>query len=287
MSKEELHYLDVRRVLREKNPKLAKKIPGFVYWLLERLIHQKKLNYYIEKVHKTRSIDYFNKIIEVADIKLNVEGFEKLDPNKKYIFVSNHPLGGIDGCAIITVLAQKFNDNIRAFVNDILMEMKYADPIFLPINKHGANSKKYAQLGENAYDSGKQILIFPAGLVSRKQKGIVCDPLWKKNFVKKAVDKERDVVPIYFEGKNSRLFYFLTKLRKALGIKFNIEMILLADEFKYHERNTFTIKFGKPIAYSSFDKKVCSYNEWAKKIQIDTYKLGGKDISGLNLKNLI
>lgn len=287
MRKEEIHYFDLAKVLKEKAPKLAKKLPGFVVWIMRRIIHENKMNHYLEQVSDTRSIAYFKKIIEIGNVTIEHKGLDLLDPNEQYIFVSNHPLGGYDGACILSVLSEKFGENLRAFVNDILMNMEYAEPIFLPINKHGANSKKYAQMGEEAYDSGKQILIFPAGLVSRKRDGIICDPVWKKNFIKKAVDKKRKVVPIYFEGKNSRLFYFISRFRKILGIKANIEMVLLPHEAMCHENKTFKIHFGKPIDYTKFDKTQRSHNEWAKIVQEDCYKMGGIDISKLDLKKLI
>lgn len=286
MSTPEVHHLKLAEILQSKAPKLAKKLPRFVIWLLERLIHQNHMNEYIDYVQGATGVDYFKKIMEFSKIKVEVSGLEHLEAGKPYIFASNHPLGGLDGIALISILGDKF-PNIRAFVNDILMHMHYAKPVFLPINKHGANSKQYALMGQEAYNQGHPILMFPAGLVSRKQNGIVCDPVWRKNFIKKAIENKRQIVPIYFEGKNSRLFYFVSKLRKKIGIKFNIEMALLANEVCLKEGKSFRITIGEPINYQKFDKSIKPLDEWAQSLQKETYQMGGVDISKLELSKLI
>jgi len=139
-------------------------------------------------------------------------------------------------------------------VNDILMTIKWLDNIFIPINKHGANSKDAVKQLDDAYGSDAQILMFPAGLVSRKKKGKIVDLEWKNNFIKKAITYQRDIIPVHISGKNSNFFYNLANIRKFLRIKANIEMLYLVDEFYKQRGNNLEISFGKPVSWADIAK---------------------------------
>ena len=120
-------------------------------------------------------------------------------------------------------------------------------PLWIPVNKHGAQSAAYARRYEEEFMGERPILTFPAGLCSRRIGGQVCDLPWKPNFLKKAYASQRQVVPVFVEGELSNFFYRVASLRKALGIKFNIEMLWLPDEMFSQGGKHFRIRFGEPL----------------------------------------
>ena len=205
------------------------------------------------------------------DVTYTVEGLENLEPNGRYLFASNHPLGGLDGIILIHSLGQKFPE-VKFPVNDLLMHVTQLHTVFIPVNKHGAQSSQNARMLEDAYASSTQILYFPAGLCSRKQNGKIEDLEWKKSFITKAIKHERNIVPVYFSGKNSRFFYNLSKFRKSLGIKANIEMLYLVDEMFKQKGKSITVRIGNPIPYNTFDNSK-NPNEWAKWVKNIVYNM--------------
>jgi len=256
-------YLE--KVIAQKNKKLASKIPGFVYRYLKRIIHQDELNYFFGENGGEKGVEFTDKVLDYLNISFKIEGEENLPKDGRYIFASNHPLGGADGIVLISILGKKYD--IKFPVNDILLNVKNLDKIFLAVNKHGKQAKEAALKLNEAFESDKQIVIFPAGLVSRKHKGgNIKDLEWKKTFISKAIHSKRDIIPVHVSGKNTNFFYNLANIRKFLGIKANIEMLYLVDEFTKHRGKTFTITFGKPISYKSLSKDK-SQKAWAEEIK--------------------
>lgn len=271
MKEEKVLQLDVEKVIGDKNPKLLKVIPRFIIRYLKRIIHQDGLNEFLRKAHGKKGLDFSEFILEDYNVSYIAKGLEKIPQEGRYLFASNHPLGGMDGIAFLTAVGQKF-PNIKFPVNDILMNVKGLDNIFLPINKHGGHSKVAFQAIEEAYESDVQMLMFPAGLVSRKQNKTIKDLEWKKNFVKKAIQHKRDIVPVHITGENSNFFYNLANWRKRLGIKVNLEMLYLVDELYKQKGKTLTIRFGTPISWQSLDKSK-SHQLWAQEIKETVYSL--------------
>jgi putative hemolysin len=208
------------------------------------------------------------------EVTYQVEGLENLSLDGHYLFASNHPLGGLDGMILIHTLGQKY-PVVKFPVNDLLMYIKQLHPVFIPVNKHGAQTMDYAKQLDEAYNSQAQILYFPAGLCSRKQHGVIQDLDWKKSFISKAIKHQRDVVPVYFSGRNSNFFYNLAKIRAFLGIKANIEMLYLVDEMFKQKGKNISVKIGKPISYQTFDKSRTP-QLWASWLKARVYEMGAK-----------
>ncbi|MDH6535090.1 putative hemolysin [Parabacteroides sp. PM5-20] len=260
-------YIDIKQILQTKAPSIAKKLPGFLLNYLIRIVHQDELNYILTTFHEDDGVDFMLKLIDYFELTLEVEGEENLPAEGRFIFASNHPLGGLDGICLSAILGKHYEGKIRYFVNDLLLFIPNLRSIFIPINKHGKQAKQTAILTDEAYNSDNQMITFPAGLCSRKNKGKIVDLEWKKSFIQKAVAYQRDIVPIYFEGKNSNFFYNLANIRTRLGIKMNYEMLYLSDEVFKSKRATYRIYFGKPIPWQTFDKskKPEEWAEWVKK----------------------
>ena len=268
MTQEGITQIDIKQVLQQKAPSAARKIPGFVVDYLIRTVHQDELNDILRRYHDKDGVAFLQELIGYFDLNLELVNEENIPAGGRYIFASNHPLGGLDGICLSAVIGGHFDGKIRYLVNDLLLYLSNLRSIFVPINKHGAQGKKNAELIEKAYASDNQIITFPAGLCSRKQHGKIQDTEWKKSFIQKAVEYRRDVVPVFFEGRNSNFFYRLANLRKALGIKMNYEMIYLPDEMFKSKHKTYRIHFGKPIPWQTFEdsRKPAEWAEWVKEV---------------------
>ena len=247
--------IDVDKVLRERLPKHYRYIPRFAVRWLERTICQDQLNAILLKMAGKNSVDAATAALNEMDITVRATGLEQL-PEGRYMFVSNHPLGGLDGLALISLLGNRYDKNIKFLVNDLLMAVEPLRGVFLPVNKYGSQSRAAATQIEEALKSDAQFITFPAGLCSRMQPdGTIADLPWQKAAVAHAVNYQRDIVPIFFDAHNSRFFYRFAKWRKKLGIKFNIELIFLPKEMIKQCGATLRVFIGEPIPWDSLDAR--------------------------------
>lgn len=269
--KKDKMFLDVEKVLFSKNPSLARVVPGFLVSYLKRIVHQNELNSFLTDYEHCRDAELIGEFLKRLQITYKVHGEENLPSEGRFIFVSNHPLGGLDGVVFIYEVA-KFFPNIKFPVNDILTNIENLSGIFLPVNKHGGQARDAAKLIEDTYASDSQILYFPAGLCSRKIKGKITDLEWHKSFISKAIQHKRDIIPAYFSGRNSNFFYNLANFRKMVGIKGNIEMLYLPDEMFRQKGKEIHLVFGKPVPWQTFDKSKTA-PEWAAWVKSESYKL--------------
>ena len=264
--------LDIDAVLKSKAKKHYNKIPKVAINYLKRIVHQDELNHIIDTYHDKQGTDFMKACVDYFNITLNLKGEENIPKTGRFVFVSNHPLGGLDGICLAATLGDKYDKKIKYLVNDILLNIENLESIFVPINKHGRQARESIKAMNDAYESDNQIITFPAGLCSRKQNGRIKDLQWAKSFVDKAKDFKRDIIPIHFEGRNSNFFYNLSNLRTKLGIKLNIEMLYLANEMMKKKNAEFTITFGKPIPWQSLDNSKRPI-EWAQDIKKSVYTL--------------
>ena len=274
MADEPFFLVDIDKILASKAGKKAKYVPGFLVSYLKRIVHQDEINEYLLSVKEKRGVPFLEATLEYLDNKLEVEGLENLpDDGRLCTFVSNHPLGGQDGISLGYILGKHYGGHVKYLVNDLLMNLYGLAPLCVPINKTGSQSRDFPKMVETAFRSDDQIIMFPAGLCSRRRSdGLIRDLEWKKTFIVKSVQTQRDVVPIYFEGRNSDFFYSLANWCKRLGIKFNIAMLYLADEMYKNRHKTFRIVIGKPISWETFDKSKTPA-EWAEQVKGIVYSL--------------
>ncbi len=263
--------IDIKKIFRDKNPGLARLIPGFIISYLKRVIHQEELNDFLSKYGDLKNIDLVKAGLQYLGISYKVHNRHNIPGPGRYVFVSNHPLGGLDGNVFMTEVSRHFDD-IKFPVNDILMNISNMSGVFLPVNKHGSQARESAIKIEEAYASDAQILYFPAGLCSRKKHGKIEDLDWQKNFLVKAVRHRRDIVPVYFSGRNSSWFYNLSNFRKALGINANIEMLYLPDEMFKQKDKDLHIVFGESVSWQKFDRSRTMV-EWTQWLKERTYEL--------------
>jgi len=265
--------IDIERVFTHKNPRLSALIPGFIFRYLKRIIHQGQINDFIGRSKHLYGLDFVDAIMEEFDPVVEIKGLENIPTDERIIIASNHPLGGLDGIALMQAVG-KVRRDIRFPVNDILLFLDNLKPLFIPINKHGSNAENIRILNET-FEGNDSICYFPFGLVSRKKDGKIYDLEWKKTFLTKAKKYKRSFVPTHIAGRNSNFFYNFSNFRKLLGIKANIEMLYLADEFFKQKDKKIIITFGAPISYQTFDKRR-SDKEWATQLRNYVYQLGKK-----------
>lgn len=263
--------INIKEIFQEKNPALAKFIPGFVFSYIKRILHLDFFNDFMKHNGHLKGIPFVNKAIIEFNIKEQINGFENIPESGRFIFASNHPLGGFDAFLLMKCVDKRLG-KLKFLTNDILLGFPSLRPMFIPINKHGGNTRDAAVILNATYNSDEQILIFPAGLASRKINGKIVDLEWKKHFIAKAVKHQRDIIPVFIGGRNSNRFYRLANIRKFLHIKWNIEMFFLPDELMKHRNSEVPIYFGKPIPYQTFDKSK-NQPEWADWVKEQVYKL--------------
>ena len=263
--------IDIDRILAEKVPN--KRIPKFIVSYLKRIVHQERINKFLSNEAKDKiGVPFLRAALAEIDAHLEVEGIENLPKTGFCTFVSNHPLGGADGVSLGLVLGEFYDGQISYLVNDLIMNLKGLAPLSIPINKTGKQGRDFPRMIEEGFKSDRHLILFPAGICSRKIKGKIVDLEWKKAFINKSVESHRDVVPIHFEGRNSNFFYNLANCCKFLGIRTNLAMLYLVDEMYKNEGKTFRITIGKPIPWETFDKSK-KPKEWAKYVKDISYSL--------------
>ena len=267
--------IDLDNIISAKMGEKSKYVPEFVINWLRKTIHEEEVNRFLWRSRGLKGTPWLEECVRYLNMTLNLVGVENLpqkDDGKFYTFVSNHPLGGADGVALGSIIGRHYDGRFRYLVNDLLMNLPGLAPVCIPINKTGKQSRDFPRMVEAGFQSDNHILMFPAGLCSRKINGKIHDLPWKKTFISKSIEYKRDVVPIHFGGSNSDKFYRIANICKALHLKFNVAMLFLVDEMYKNVHKEFRVAFGKPIPWQTFDKSHTP-QEWAKIVEDKVYEL--------------
>ena len=249
------------------------RVPGFVIRWGKKLIHQDFINGFLEQGYQ--GVEFCEKCLDYLGVDVQVEGMERLEDfpeGTRFTFVSNHPLGGIDGITLGKVFGRRFDGRIKYLVNDLLMNVKGLAPLCVPVNVIGGQSRDLPRLIDEAFSSDNQIIMFPGKLCSRRIDGRIQDLPWGKAFINKSLQTRRHIVPVHFIGENSRRFYRVANLCKKLGIKFNVAMLFLPDEMYRARNGTFKVRIGDPIPPETFDKSRSAL-EWAQWVRAKVYSI--------------
>lgn len=263
--------LNLKKTLKLKAPKLYAKLPNFVIGILAKLIRQNKLNAILSHCDGKQGMEFLTSALDFMGIERNSIIVGDIDSEKKYIYASNHPLGCLDGLAILET-TNRIGGGTKIVVNDILMNIEPLQELFIPITKFGMQSHSSGTAINESFESGDQVIFFPAGICSRKINGEIIDLAWKKTFITKAIEYKRDIIPVYIDNTNTNLFYFLASLRKKVGIKFNIEMALLPSEMFKKSVKKMKLIYGQPISYKLIESSG-DINYWVDKVRKECYEL--------------
>lgn len=267
--------IDIDKILRSKIGDRVKYVPDFVVSWLKHIVHEDRVNEFLWKSRNETGTDWLTECVHYLDMTLQIEGEENFPDKhdgKLYTFVSNHPLGGADGVALGSIIGQLYDGKFRYLVNDLLLNLPGLKPVSIGINKTGKQGRTFPAMVEAGFQSDNHMLMFPAGLCSRKINGKIHDLPWKKTFVSKSVEYQRDVVPIHFSGQNSDKFYRIANICKALRLKVNVAMLFLVDEMYKNVHKTFRVSIGKPIPWQTFDNTKTPA-EWARIVEDKVYEL--------------
>ena len=269
------HTIDIDRILSSKMGSKARFVPSLLTNWLKRIIHQDQVNAFIWKTRDMQGVEWLEECVRYLKMDIEIVGKENLPPKddgRLYTFVSNHPLGGQDGVALGSIIGRHYDGRFRYLVNDLLMNLPGLAPVCIGINTTGRNGRDFPRMVEAGFKSDNHMLMFPAGLNSRKQKdGSIHDIPWKKTFITKSVEFQRDVVPIHFSGTNSKRFYRIAKFSDRF-LPFNLAMLFLVDEMYRNVGKHFRIDIGKPIPWQTFDRSRTPA-QWAVYVEDIVYGL--------------
>lgn len=270
--------IDIKRILKDKMGSKARFVPCFLVAWLKKIIHEDEVNRFLWENRNLKGTEWLTACVQYLDMTLDIVGAENLpDKNdgKLYTFVSNHPLGGQDGVSLGSIIGRHYDGKFRYLVNDLLLNLPGLKPVSIGINKTGKQSRDFPRMVEAGFNSDNHLLMFPAGLNSRRINGEIHDLPWKKTFITKSVETHRDVVPIHFSGQNSKRFYRIAKFSDRY-LPFNLAMLFLVDEMYRNVGKTFRITIGKPIPWQTFNKTKTPM-EWANFIEERVYALSSND----------
>ena len=268
---DEKKFIDLERMFQAKNPALYRWIPGFVFTALRRIIHEDDLNAFMKRHRNDDAFQFCKGVLDEIGVTFESLHAERIPATGAYIMVCNHPMGAMEAMSLVTEL-QKVRKDIRFIVNDLLLNLENLKEIFTGVNKHGKTALQSLKVVEELFASEQLIILFPAGLVSRRQQGVIQDLEWKKTFVTKARKYNKPVIPVYIEGRNSPWFYRISQFRKLFGIKANLEMFLLVDEMYRQRGKHLHIVFGNSIEPATFTRDK-SDEAWAAHVRGLTYEL--------------
>lgn len=272
-----MERIDLKKILKEKAPGLYKWMPGFAIAILGKILHVKEMNQVLENNQGIEGVEFAEVVIKHLNItrKVTFVNESALTKDEKYVFISNHPLGGLDGLIITSEITRRFGP-AKFIVNELLMAVEPLRDLFIPVHNLGTASKQSIGQIKNLYSSDFHVLNFPAGACSRLIDGKIQDLPWKKSFVKQAAQAGRKIVPIFFGGVNSKHFYWISKIRMALGIKSFIEMILLPDEMFRKRNATLEVIIGEPVSPEEITNSNLSAAQWCQKFREIVYDNGAR-----------
>jgi len=263
--------IDIEKEFKRSNSVFLRSIPSFIIRMIEKLICQDEMNETIYRNRDKTGVPFVRDVLEYWNVRVNVHGMEKIPDNGRFVFAANHPVGGIDALSFFSIVGSMFPDIISPS-NELLNIIPNLRPVLLGLNVFGRNSKDTAEELNKLYESDSQILIFPAGEVSRRNQGSISDIPWQKSFVTKSIQHKRDIVPVFISGRNSNLFYNIARIRKMLGIKMYLETILLPREMMKQRDSTISVVFGDVISYKTFTREL-THPEWAQYVKDEVYRL--------------
>jgi putative hemolysin len=261
--------IDIEKSIKEGNNKFLKSLPGFVIKLIAKVICQDELNATIYRSRHLEGVPFINDVLEGWNVPVDIRGEENIPATGRFIFVANHPVGGMDSLALLSMIYRHFPD-IISIPNELFSYIPNVRNIMVGINVFGMNTKETIRKLDKLFESDVQTVLFPAGEVARRKKGIISDPDWQKTFITKAIQHKRDIIPVHITGRNSNMFYNVANLRTFLGIKMFVEAILLPREMIRQKNSKITVTIGKVIPYQTFTPEF-THLEWAQKVKSGVY----------------
>ena len=229
--------------------------------------------------------DFWQVMVDRYGLSLNIVAgaLEDIPAEGPLVVVSNHPYGILDGLMMGHILSSRRQGDFRILANSVFRKAEDLDRVILPISfdETRAAMAENLQTRKEALrylSEGGAIGVFPGGTVSTSAKPFSApmDPMWR-SFTAKMISKSgAKVVPIYFEGANSRLFQIASHLHTTL------RMALLIKEFKRRTDEPVKIAVGKSIEPSELSQFCDSPKAMMDFLRARTYALSPEPLTSLD-----
>ena len=224
-------------------------------WFFLHLTRINRFNQIYERVKVFEGKEFFNALLDQFHLKVELkeEDLKRIPKTGPFITISNHPLGGAEGIMLLKVLTD-IRPDYKITGNFLLTKIKPIAPYIISVNpfddrKDLKRSMGGTQLSLEHIKNGNALGFFPAGEVStKKENGIYVDREWSKGAMKIIQKAGVPVVPIYFHTRNSRFFYFLSKISGIL------RTAKLPSELLNKDGKPIKMRIGKPILPSEIEQ---------------------------------
>lgn len=245
----------------------------FSGWILMKVLKISTLNKIYDHNKHLEDVAFLNGILDEMEIKFEIpeEDLKRLPKDGAYITISNHPLGGIDGILLLKLMLER-EPNFKIIANFLLHRIVPLKKYIMPVNpfeNHKDAKSSVVGIKETLrhLSDGKPLGIFPAGEVSTYKDGkLVVDKPWEEGALKLIRKAKVPVVPIYFHAKNSRLFYWLSKIDDTL------RTAKLPSELLTQRDRVIKVRIGKPISVNE-QNEIESFEEYSEFLRKKTYML--------------
>lgn len=264
----------VENLLHHYMPSRSK--PGWLISMLRRLFYENDFQQFAARYPHLQGLDFVEQVLSYFDFACDVADneLEHIPSHGPVILVANHPIGTLDGMALLRVIA-RVRPDVRIVANQLLSQVAPMQSLLIPVDNMGnRTSRQQVEAMRDHLDQGRALIIFPAGEVSRLKPNGVRDGRWNSGFLRLAARGRAPIVPLYVRGRNSPLFYLISMLYKPLAT------LLLIREMFAHRRGRIQLRIGARIPYSAWADKDLSLDQIAKRFRKHLYRLA-KGKSGL------
>jgi len=241
--------------------------------ILKKLLHQDEINQFIQKNRHLEGFEFNDAVLEHFNFQFRVSNKDRyyIPDQGRVIIVANHPLGSLDGLALLKLVSEIRTD-VKIIATTPLGQIEPLKSLMHSVDNLSSKSNHRKSLHSiiDALESEQAVIMFPTGEVSRIRPNGVRDGKWKTGFVHLAKKTNSPIVPVHIEGKNSSLFYGLSSVYKPLGT-----MMLVNEMFNKHD-GEISIRIGKPIPWNSISSLGLAKKSIAKRMRKQVYLLSKK-----------
>lgn len=265
--------LNIEQTLGQKFPSFEQRSPWIkkpALSFLRKLLHEQEVNQFLDNHQDIEGFDFIDRVFDYFNFSYAVPHLDRrnIPASGRVIIVANHPLGALDGLALLKLVGEVRRD-VKIIVNDVLMDFKAIDRLLLPVdNLNKSTQKSSINNILQCLNDDQAVIIFPAGEVSRIRPNGVRDGKWAAGFLSFARKTRSPILPIYVAARNSSLFYSSSMLYKPLS------GMLLAHEMFNKNSTTISFRVGAPIAYQTIEKLPLEKKEVAKLVRRQIYRIG-------------
>ncbi|WP_144392010.1 GNAT family N-acyltransferase [Pleionea sediminis] len=257
--------------IKKRFPQITEKPVVFkaVTGVLRYLLHEKEFREFEASYPHLDGLDFVESVLDYFNFSYSIShrDRERIPAQGRVVIVSNHPIGSLDGLALIRLVSEIRGD-VKIVANEMLMTLKPLHSVMLPVNNMNGKTPKqnFQAINEHLENEGA-VIIFPAGEVSRMSFSGVKDGPWRSGFLAMASMAKAPVVPLFVDARNSIAFYLASMVYKPLAT------VLLVKEMMKQARKTVTVRVGNPIPFSNYDKLPTDKKETSKLFRKHLYRI--------------